>query len=144
MVREVWDAEIQERSKLGVVKGLLECGCQSRCVDVGSKRIRRMLAKLRGGTAELRVETGRWNGLKKEERICKQCTMGEVENEEHFLLRCEGYAEERKTIVGYMGELVEGWQEMEAKKKLALVIDCACTDGRMGRAIQKMWSSRFG
>ena len=30
-----------------------------------------MLAKLRGGTAELRVETGRWNGLKKEERICK-------------------------------------------------------------------------
>ena len=95
MVREAWDAEIQERSKLGVVKGLLECGCQSRLVDVGSKRIRRMLAKLRGGTAELRVETGRWNGLKKEERICKQCTMGEVENEEHFLLRCEGYAEER-------------------------------------------------
>ena len=43
-----------------------------------------------------------------------------------------------------MGELVEGWQEIEAKKKLALVIDCACTDGRMGRAIQKMWSSRFG
>ena len=36
-----------------------------------------------------------------------------------------------------MGELVEGWQEMEAKKKPALVIDCACTDGRMGRAIQK-------
>ena len=144
MVREAWDAEIQELSKLGVVKGLLECGCQSRCVDVGSKRIRRMLAKLRGGTAELRVETGRWNGLKREERICKQCTMGEVENEEHFLLRCEGYAEERKTIIGYMVELVEGWQEMEAKKKLALVIDCACTDGRMGRAIKKMWSSRFG
>ena len=39
------------------------------------------------------METGRWNGLKKEERICKQCAMGEVENEEHFLLRCEGYAE---------------------------------------------------
>ena len=70
--------------------------------------------------------------------------MGEVENEEHFLLRCEGHAEERKTIIGYMGELVEGWQEMEAKKKLALVIDCACTDGRMSRAIQKIWSSRFG
>ena len=105
-----------------------------------------MLAKLRGGMAELRVETGRWIGLKKEERICKQCTMGEVENEEHlsFLLRCEGYAEERKTIIGYMGELVEGWQEMEAKKKLALVIDCACTDGRMGRATQKMRSSQFG
>ena len=77
-------------------------------------------------------------------RCTHSCNMGEVENEEHFLLRCEGYSEERKTIIGYMGELVEGWQEMEAKKKLALVIDCACTDGRMGRAFQKMWSSRFG
>ena len=144
MVREAWDAEIQERSKLGVVKGLLECGCQSRCVDVGNKRIWRMLAKLIERWNGRIEGGGRWNGLKKEERICKQCTMGEVENEEHFLLRCEGYAEERKTIVGYMGELVEGWQEMDAKKKLALVIDCACTDGRMGRAIQKMWSSRFG
>ena len=44
-------------------------------------------------------------------------------------------------VHGCMGELVEGWQEMNAKKKLALVMDCACTDGRMGRAIQKMWSS---
>ena len=33
---------------------------------------------------------------------------------------------------------------MEAKKKFALVIDWACTDGRMGRVIQKMWSLRFG
>ena len=33
---------------------------------------------------------------------------------------------------------------MDAKKKLALVMDCAWTDGRMGRAIQKMWSSQFG
>ena len=26
-------------------------------------RLRRMLAMLRGGTAALRIETGRWNGL---------------------------------------------------------------------------------
>ena len=37
-----------------------------------------MLTKLgvcvEGGNAELRVETGRWNGLQREERIYKQCT----------------------------------------------------------------------
>ena len=43
-----------------------------------------MLALLRGGTAALRIETRRWNGLKREERICRQCTMGEIEDEEHF------------------------------------------------------------
>ena len=48
-----------------------------------------MLTKLRGGTAELRVETGRWSGLQREERICKQCALGEVEDEVHFVLRYE-------------------------------------------------------
>ena len=38
---------------------------------------------LRGGTAVLRTETRR-HGLKWEERICRQCTMGEIEDEEIF------------------------------------------------------------
>ena len=51
---------------------------------------------LRGGTAALRIETGRLNGLKREERICRQCTMGEIQDEEHFLLRCEDLNQERE------------------------------------------------
>ena len=41
---------------------------------------------LRGGTAAVRSEIGRWNGLKEdlEERICRQCTMGEIEDEAFF------------------------------------------------------------
>ena len=46
--------------------------------------VRRMLAMLRGGTAALRVEARRCNGLKREERICRQCTMGEIGDKEHF------------------------------------------------------------
>ena len=34
--------------------------CKARCVEVECKRQRSMLANLRGGTAELRIETGRW------------------------------------------------------------------------------------
>ena len=33
---------------------------KTRCVDIGCKKIQRVLMKLRGGTVELRVETGRW------------------------------------------------------------------------------------
>ena len=60
---------------------------------------------LRGGTASLRIETVRWNGLKREERICRQCTMGEIENEELFLLRCEDLKQEREAVVDGMMEL---------------------------------------
>ena len=33
---------------------------KARCVEVDCKRTRSMLAKFRGGTAELRIESGRW------------------------------------------------------------------------------------
>lgn len=42
---------------------------KSRCVDVTSNRVWRIVAKLRSGRAELRVETARWCGLKREERV---------------------------------------------------------------------------
>ena len=42
--------------------------------------------------AELKVETGRWSELQREERECTHCSLGEVENEEHFILRYEGDA----------------------------------------------------
>ena len=51
--------EAEERSKLGMVKNLMEGGCSARCVQVARKKLRRIMAKLRGGMAELRVETGR-------------------------------------------------------------------------------------
>ena len=61
--------EAQEQSKLGVMQRLLVHGSEDRCMDVKRKRLRRMLAMLRGGTAALRIKTGRWSGQKREERI---------------------------------------------------------------------------
>ena len=53
---------------------------------VKCKRRRRWLVKLRAGTAELGVETGRWHGLGREERVCKNCRGGEVEDEKGWVL----------------------------------------------------------
>ena len=71
-----------------MVKSLIEGGCRARCVQVTRKEVRRIIAKLRGGTAELKIETGKWIGLKREERICGQCGMNKVDDVEHFVLRC--------------------------------------------------------
>ena len=48
-------AEIQE---------LIEKGYEAQCVEVKCKW-RRLLAQLRGGTAALEVETGRWRGVRR-------------------------------------------------------------------------------
>ncbi len=53
-------------------------------MEIDCKRQRRKLMELRGGTAELRIETGRWCGLRRNEQICKMCDEREVEDAEHF------------------------------------------------------------
>ena len=47
-------------------------------------------------------------------------------------------------MVGYMVELVDGWQEMDDRKKTALVMDLACADDRIGSAVDQIWRSQFG
>ena len=47
----VWREETRGRSKLGMIGRLMDYECKARCVEVDGKRQRRMLAKLRGGTA---------------------------------------------------------------------------------------------
>ena len=54
-MKKGWEAEAHERSKLEVLRGLLASGGKTRCVDTNCKRRRRVLAKLRGGTAALRI-----------------------------------------------------------------------------------------
>ena len=65
--------------------------------------------KLRRGTAELAVETGRWQGLRIEEGICKNCRGGEVKDVGHLLTRCTYVEEERRKLKELMCERVEGW-----------------------------------
>ena len=59
--------EARAWSKLVMIGRLMDYGCKARCVEVDCKRQSRMLAKLRGGTAELRIETGRWCEKRRED-----------------------------------------------------------------------------
>ena len=73
----------------------MEKECEGCGIMVKGKTRRRRLVKLRGETAELAVETGRWRGLRREERICKNCRGGEVEDVGHLLTRCTYVENER-------------------------------------------------
>ena len=86
------------------------------------------------------METGRWSGLRREERICKQCTLGEVEDEAHFVLRCEALLKERRNLLRHM-ELVDGWQDEEEGVKLVLILEQACIVQGVGKELERMWRS---
>ena len=68
-VKAVWRERANGSSKLEMTWKLMDNECKARCVGMDCKRHRRMMAKLRGGTAELEKEIGRWHGLRSEDRV---------------------------------------------------------------------------
>ena len=61
---------------------------ESRVMNIMNKKHRRMLMMIRGGTVRLRIETGRWRGEAREERICRECDLGKIEDVQHWIMRC--------------------------------------------------------
>ena len=58
-------------------------------------------------------------------------------------VRCGKLAREREVLVNRMEEIVDGFEERCDEKKVVLVLNGACRDGRAGRALEKMWARRF-
>jgi hypothetical protein len=67
---------------------------------------RRLLTQLRCGNSQLRINTGRWEGLEREERLCELCAE-ETEDEAHFLLRCPLFAAEREKLFSQIAAVCE-------------------------------------
>jgi len=56
---------------------------------------RKRLAQLRTGAHSLAVETGRWRGLPREERVCQRCGSGAVDDVRHMVFDCDQLMDER-------------------------------------------------
>ena len=86
------------------MKLIVECEVKSSCVFFKSNFERRMMLKLWGGTAMFQIEMGMWHGLKREERVCKGCDSGEVEDVCHWLLQCSSWDHLRQPLLEAMDE----------------------------------------
>ena len=60
-----------------------------------TKRSRSLMAQFRASTLPLEIETGRYSGLALEQRLCKICNNGDIEDEIHFICFCRAYHDER-------------------------------------------------
>ena len=50
-----------------------------------------ILTKLRSGSLKLYLETGRYDNIPRDNRICRCCKMNNIEDEYHFVLICPAY-----------------------------------------------------
>ncbi len=63
-----------------------------------SHQQRSIIAQLRLGILPIHIETGRFRGTQLDDRICQLCDTQEVENEIHFVCKCNLHSDLRKTM----------------------------------------------
>ncbi len=130
MEEERWRRGTSKNARLENYSKWKPCltACAEQYLEERNKNRRRLWTKLRAGSLELRIETGRWERLTvagvqklvpRWARLCPLC-FREVEDAEHALFRCPAYAQIRAPFLlgaGLTGELGQAAQEVESGKR---------------------------
>ena len=108
---------------------------------VTSREHRSLLAKLRGGSAMLEIETGRYTGIPAEQRLCKLCN-SDVGDEAHFILICPALQECRLHLVGYMSLRVPNFPYLSVEERLCAVMVEAGQSRKVASLLHHMFRIR--
>ena len=84
---------------------------------------RSAFAKFRMGIAPLRIETGRYERLEENERVCFSCDDA-VESEEHVLLDCPLYQELREIWLTKITQHIPDFCLTTNQEKLVCIFSC--------------------
>ena len=76
-VESIWQ-RIGGEAELCMMKQMSELRIESSCTTMRTKRGRRMLVQLRGGTASFQIKMERCQGAERKRSICKECNSHEV------------------------------------------------------------------
>jgi hypothetical protein len=121
---ERWVKDKAGTSKLSYynnMKSEIKCENYVKCTKV-SRHERATIAKLRSSTFPLAVELGRYRGIAKEERICKFCTTGQVEDEMHYLLNCSHYNDQRAILYTSILHKINDFLNFSDEAKLNVIL----------------------
>ena len=72
--------------------------------------------------------------MAREERVCKECESGEIEDAEHWLLRCEAWKSHREPLLALMQE----HQEADDDNLAAFLLSFACRNSKALSMISNM------
>ena len=106
------------------------------------KAHRSLLARLRGGTAPLQIEIGRYVCLPVEERKCKTCNTGMVEDEQHFCVGCPSLKKARGPLLRRMEQAHPGFAMLKDNDKFVRIVQQANLDSHIAKLLYIMFINR--
>jgi len=104
--------------------------------------LRTNITKLRISAHKLEIETGRYSKNKikinSKQRVCKHCTSGEIEDEQHVIMSCSKYINNRTIMVQTLTEAFPFYELLDYKNKFLFIMKC--NDYEVTHALSKMLS----
>jgi len=127
-----WRERMQHKPKLRTYRQIkTKLQFENTYLMMRDREAREVMTRLRGGTNELRVETGRYaitnrdRPLAVHERRCLICMSGEIEDETHFMLDCFVYEDVRKKMFVVLKRTLEKQQKLQCSQQPTFDIDKA-------------------
>ena len=119
----MWINDMQTSSKLQTYSLFKDAFVQEPYLcKVQNRQHRSVLAQLRCGILPLKIETGRYQNIPKELRLCTLCEENVIENEIHFLLYCSKYDNIRTTFYNAVNSISTGFQNLDDIEKLRVIM----------------------
>ena len=124
IVNKVESRKKNGKNKLRTYCTLKSTFCSEKYVyNILPKSHRGALAQFRSGTAPIRLETGRYEGLPVEERICFVCKNC-VESELHVLIECPLYNEIRSLLFSKLQMHYRNFYVFSKKEQMKCILAC--------------------
>ncbi len=104
---------------------------------------KKVFAMLRAGCLPLEVETGRRHRpqpVPLQDRICKMCHSNEVEDERHFMLKCNLYVDLRDILFDHCRNNLQTFNDQDDVGKFAYMMQTG--DLQILNSIFKMYNRR--
>jgi hypothetical protein len=115
--------DIESTSKLRYYKDMKSTyGTEDYIYKCRSQQHRSVIAKMRSGTYRLQVELGRSRKIPRDQRLCRKCSSGSVEDEIHFMFSCDKYSDQRKTLFEKLQTIIQDFNTKASREKLTLLL----------------------
>ena len=98
---QTWTDSISNMSKLEYYKQFKKDFEFSQYLDiVQNESMRKSISRLRLCSHNLEIESGRFSGTDRNQRLCKMCSQNVIESEYHFIMCCPKYNQIRNKYLG--------------------------------------------
>ena len=114
--------KIASETKLSLLVGSKPVNLPANYLNqISSRSNRSLVTKLRLGTFDLEVEKGRRQNIPREERFCKLCDTGEIEDITHFVLYCPKLSVPRETLLNKFVSVLYSFNHAPPEQKVKLL-----------------------